>query len=826
MPKNYTLDEILNEYSGEEKHKSAVNNKTAVKTEIKSNGQTGKIEDTGYIKIPSGGIPDETITYSVKELEQINAPAKRPSPSHRSGKFQVSDISRPNVSYINSVKEVKKNPADLPPRPTDEIKYYDGAVVTQNASDEEYTPKVRKMSDSTRAKEMRVKRRKKKQPEFTYEKESPDGIYTKPQKKKAKFVVAPEDTERKNSPEKKKAVNLSADSDPEALDVEIDVSNLRTVNTDERKNETKTDSGAIKDYDSFEDAGEIRRSITDLKVSLSFRLAVLAVLLVFVTFISVGELISLPVPELLTRKNPAFFSCVQLIIALLSMMVSMDTVKSGLLNLIKFKADTDSLAAFSSLSCAAASLACVINPKLIFDGAVYIYTPIAVMLMFFNAMGKRLILQRAELNFDFVTKDKNKHAIVCVEDDAKAESFTRGTIGDFPVLVTMKRTNFIKDFSKYTFSTDSGDKLCRALVPIIIIISALASLAVTFIKIRTADSTAVVFALSIFTLYLSACSCMAMPLIANIPLGKASKKYMRNHGIMLGYQSVEDFYDANSVMIDADTLFPAGSIRLCSIKLFSDTKIDEALLDAASLTAHADSILKELFSDVISGKENILSRVENFVYEDSMGLCGWINNKRILFGNRELMNSHNIEGIPTKTKESEFTENGKDALYLSVSGNLAAMFIIEITAGDSIKKSMKQLEKHDMAVIIKTIDPFITINRISELFGFNDELLKIIPTRMMKDFDAETRRTKKISTSMACSGKFTSFVQLLLGTKSIRKTVSAGVILQSVSALLGLGLVSLHCLLGAFADLSPSWLLIYNLICTALTAIIVSVRKV
>lgn len=218
---------------------------------------------------------------------------------------------------------------------------------------------------------------------------------------------------------------------------------------------------------------------------------------------------------------------------------------------------------------------------------------------------------------------------------------------------------------------------------------------------------------------------------------------MRNHGIMLGYQSVEDFYDANSVMIDADTLFPAGSIRLCSIKLFSDTKIDEALLDAASLTAHAGSILKELFSDVISGKENILSRVENFVYEDSMGLCGWINNKRILFGNRELMNSHNIEGIPTKTKESEFTENGKDALYLSVSGNLAAMFIIEITAGDSIKKSMKQLEKHDMAVIIKTIDPFITINRISELFGFTDELLKIIPTRMMKDFDAETRRTKR-----------------------------------------------------------------------------------
>ena len=100
---------------------------------------------------------------------------------------------------------------------------------------------------------------------------------------------------------------------------------------------------------------------------------------------------------------------------------------------------------------------------------------------------------------------------------------------------------------------------------------------------------------------------------------------------MLGYQSVEDYYDINSVMIDASTLFPEGTINLCSIKLFSGTKIDEALIEAASLASHGNSILKDLFNDVISGKQKMLSHVENFVYEDSMGLCGWINNRRIIF---------------------------------------------------------------------------------------------------------------------------------------------------------------------------------------------------
>ncbi len=822
MPKNQTLDDILNEYSNAENNSPA---KSRSYKADKSSDNDKKIQDTGFFKaIKPTVVPDDTITYSLDELAEINAPVKKPAPSHRSGKFQVSDVERPNVSYINSVKEVIKNPTDLPPRPTDNIVGYEGAVVTNAVSDEEYIPKVRKMSESSRAKEMRSKRKKKKQPEFTYDRESPDGVYTKPQKKKGKFVVAHDDGVQKKQVDRMASVDLTADTDPSLLDVQIDTApEIRKINTGEKK---KRDDSTIKDYDSFEDAKEIKHSIVELKASLSFRFSILIFLLLFSAFLSLGTSIGLPVPELLTVANPRIFSGVQLIAVFLSMAISLDTVKSGLIKLVKFKADTDSLASFSAFSCAVASISCMLSPSQLESEKIYLYTPVAIMILLFNTLGKQLILKRAELNFEFASKARNKHAIVCVEDETRAESFTKGTIGDYPILATMKKTNFIRDFSKYTFSTDSGDKLCKGLAPFIIIFSALASIAVTFMKLHTFDGNSVTFGLSLFTLYISACSCMAIPLISNIPLGKAAKKYSRNHGVMLGYQSVEDFYDANSIMVDACTLFPSGTVRLCSIKLFSDAKIDDALLDAASLTAYADSILTELFDDVVSGKERMLKPVENFIYEDSMGLSGWIDNKRILLGNRELMQSHNIEGIPTKTKESEFVEGGKDALYLSVSGNLSAMFIIEITASPTVKRSMAQLEKRDMAVIVKTIDPFVTINRISGLFDFTDELIKIIPTRLVKDFDAETKKVGKISASLACSGKFNSFVQLLMSAKAIKKTASAGNILQAVSALLGMGLVSLHCMLNAFADLSPALLLAYNLICTIITVIIISVKKI
>ena len=72
--------------------------------------------------------------------------------------------------------------------------------------------------------------------------------------------------------------------------------------------------------------------------------------------------------------------------------------------------------------------------------------------------------------------------------------------------------------------------------------------------------------------------------------------------------------------------------------------------------------------------------VDEFVCEDGQGFCGWIANQRVLFGSREMMANHNIEGLPTKTREAELAEGNGDVLYLSVSGMLAALFSIRITA--------------------------------------------------------------------------------------------------------------------------------------------------
>ena len=104
----------------------------------------------------------------------------------------------------------------------------------------------------------------------------------------------------------------------------------------------------------------------------------------------------------------------------------------------------------------------------------------------------------------------------------------------------------------------------------------------------------------------------------------------------MGYQSVDDFYDTNSLVLDASSIFPESSVQLRGVKMYSNVKTEETLLAAASLARYAGSAFSHIFNEVLQGKEHRLYPIENYVYEDGLGLCGWIHNQRILLGNREL----------------------------------------------------------------------------------------------------------------------------------------------------------------------------------------------
>lgn len=725
------------------------------------------------------------------------------------------------------------------------------------------SPQIRRMANSTRAREaVSSKRTRKKRwgrsPDLTYDRETPDGeyMYTPPsfqKKKKTRAAILAE----LESPEGKKQITDIVPSPTAIISSGIDPKKPLGAYTDEELSEIakaqtqhipsnvdvdiedefaaaktrKKRTKRIVDFNYYGDVEDVGRDIYDLRSIISSRVFILAVTAFMSLYITICDQFKFPIASILTTKNVRLYLAVHLILGLIAMFASFPVMQNGLKKLFTLKADCDSMAAMTSVTCILAMIPAFISPQLLSTENIHIYMPVAILSLFFNALGKYLIMKRAARNFKFVSRNFDRHGVTYVMDEERAERITRGTLGDFPILASMRKTDFLTDFLRYTYSSDMSDHYCKTAAPIILIVSfAISMFLIYFCKGTYASLEAWAFGFSVFSMIVASASCISIPLVCNMPLENMSKNALQNKGIMLGYQSVDDFYDTNSVLVDVASLFPEGTVRLDGIKVFSNTKLDEALLEAASLTQHGGSIMAQLFNDVVTDGERPLYRIENYSYEENMGMCGWISNKRILFGNRELMISHNIEGLPTKTKEDELAMGGKEVLYLSISGNLAAMFVVDLVADRYVKRWAKKLCKNKICIFIKSVDPCITTRKLYHLFDIPEAMSRVLPQKLHDDFNEETKKSVRLSASMATTGKFASLAELIIGTKAVHFSAIIGLILQTASIVLAFALSMALIMSKAFQSssyiyLTATSITVYNLLWTLITIIAVRFKK-
>ena len=566
---------------------------------------------------------------------------------------------------------------------------------------------------------------------------------------------------------------------------------------------------------------EIRININLLRNAVFFRTVSLAVLTVIGAFLAIGEssytLLYPALSQLMTVRGYCFL---HLILGLLILFITFPTVINGMRKLFHREADSDTIAAMPLLPCLLTVLATIFVPEPMQHNLVHIFLPVSSFILLMNSIGKLFIIRRATRNFALLTKNFEKYIVTCVQSETAAEELTRGVVQDYPILATIRKTKQMSDFLRHTYASDLADRFSKKLAPIVAGISLLLAAAITGIRIGVLETPAenIPFFCSVLTMLLTAGCSAGIPLTVNLPLDRASKRLCPHGCTLLGYQSVDDFYDVNSILVPAATLFPKQSITISGIKNFSGFQVEEALLDAASMVYAADSILQNAFAALVEEKDGgMLYQVEDCSYEDNLGICGWIRHRRVLLGNREMMIAHHVEGMPTKVRELEMTSGSQDVLYLSVSGVVAGMFVIDITADPMVKRQMQRLKEEQISVVVKSVDSCITLQRLTTLFGVPDSMLKILPSADNDLYEKETAPLQDVSASTIHDGSFFGTARLLLEARSIKRAATTGLLLQVIAVILGLSICIGYILVNGYDNITSQTLLFFQLVMTGLT---------
>lgn len=516
---------------------------------------------------------------------------------------------------------------------------------------------------------------------------------------------------------------------------------------------------------------------------------------------------------------PAAYAILLFILMAASLVLNRVAMLSGLSPLVHIKGNSDTAVAVAG---AAGMVQIIVSFFCLGDlngFHVNYYTVIPMLAFFANNVGKLYMVLRVKDNFKFVSSKGQKYASKIYNNESVAMQMMSGTAADRPIIAYQHKTEFPSNFLKISYAPDPSEDLASKLAPITTIASIIIAVMYGVVKLSFAD------ALNAFALITAVSVPVATLLSVNAPVRKLCKTLLSYGSMLSGYPSVKQFCDSTAIMIDANELFPAESISLEGIKTFEDYSIDESLLCGIAILKEAQNPIANAFDSVVAETEETLPEVESVLYEDEIGLVGWIKSERILVGSRTLMEKYSVE-VPNMEYEEKYTSQGRQVTYLSRAGRLVAMFVTRYTPDAQLKAEMQRAETNGISFLIRTTDYNVTNDLIAKLYDLFYRSIKVLPTglgNVLKEAEDTIEETSR--SYLITNGKAASLARAVTGCVKIKHNISLSIIIQLIAVIFGLLVASTLSLYAGVQVMGSLEVLIYALFWGAAAVFAPAVQK-
>lgn len=585
----------------------------------------------------------------------------------------------------------------------------------------------------------------------------------------------------------------------------------------EQESEKVKPKKMLDDYDHEKDADDIRTEIEKNLHTMVVRTGILLITDIVAILVAVIAQFTPLFSETL-RIGWLFYGIIAFALFTVAVITARLPIVNGLMPLRHFKGNSDTAAAVTALAVGIQSITALCTPHVFTNGTYHIYVPIAITALLCNSIGKLLIILRTRDNFKFLAKPFPKYAGKIYTDMKNAEKMVSEFPSKMNIIGYVKRSKFMSNFLRLSYAQDPSEELASKLAPFTTVIALVFGIAYGIITLD--------FAGGVTSFALTACvgTPMMSLIVLNIPMKILCKSLLNGNAMISGYGAVQQFCDTNAIMVDTSQLYPTGTVTLSGMKVFKQAKLNDAMQAGAAIMYAVNGTMSYVFENIVHCSQEQLPKVESVVYEDGKGLLAWVNKQRVLVGNRLLLETHNIK-VPRKELEEKYFARGNEIMYISISGELIAMFILSYRTDREIAGELRELEENGVSFIVRTIDPNITKEKIAEKFGLFHRCITVLPTGLGNICHEVTSSVdERTRAYLVTKGKISSFARAVSGCIKMKSSVTIAKILQCLGIGFGVVVFTLISFVSGFQKLGSIEILIY-IIFWAVATIIASLIK-
>lgn len=236
-----------------------------------------------------------------------------------------------------------------------------------------------------------------------------------------------------------------------------------------------------------------------------------------------------------------------------------------------------------------------------------------------------------------------------------------------------------------------------------------------------------VFALTIFiSVLVIACPCalgLATPTAIMIGTGKGAE-----NGILIkSGVALEKTHKVQTIVFDKTGTITEGKPKVTDIIVTEGISKDELLRLTASAEKGSENPLGEAIVKGAEEKGFTLLNTKNFIAIPGRGIEVLVDGKRLLAGNKKLMNERNIDLEFLAETSNELASQGKTPMYIAIDDQIAGIIAVADTVKENSVKAIKKLHKMGIEVAMITGDNKRTAEAIAKQVGIDRVLSEVLP---------------------------------------------------------------------------------------------------
>ncbi|MFQ8927450.1 MAG: hypothetical protein ACLR53_05295 [Evtepia gabavorous] len=459
----------------------------------------------------------------------------------------------------------------------------------------------------------------------------------------------------------------------------------------------------------------------------------------------------LPANILLLGSLALFAGCV---------LLSLDVLKEGLVQLTNLAPNGDTLALFAALFTLVDGVTMVFTP--LRESAIPFFSPCALVLTF-HLLGR-----------------------YC-DRSAKFQACRVAASVSQPYLVTQDpnvlggRTAFRKwlgvpkGFGSQIRTTSQAEARFRRLTPVLLVACFCLSLVTT---VAHHQPNLIFWSLSaLFT----AAATLGVSLALNLPLRMLGGKLAKLGVALAGWPGLLAGKGCKAALLLDQDIYPPGTVALAGSRVFGSLSMERTVAFTASVIRASGSGLTYLFDKLVRAEGSGYLPIEKIVMQET-GLLGQCQGQQILVGNSDFMSRQGI-ALPPGIR-------AKDAVFCAVDRELVGMFVLKYTLHPAITPALQSMVLHRIAPVMVTRD-----------FNLNPHRLRLwgrLPMDQLTFPDLQRRVTLSgpnqphgpAILAVLCREGIAPFSQALIGAKRIRRAAAFSSFFVNFSACVGVVLTA------------------------------------